>query len=67
MYKISENFTDEEYNELQWVLGEYVRLTRDSVRRYVKAEYKQSNDQQSNLRYNIAKNLLDKIGAAVKI
>lgn len=67
MHDITVNFTHEEYKELQLILGEHVRIARDSVWRYVGANYMQSENTTNKQRFNMAKNLLDKVNTAVKI
>ena len=67
MHDIIVNFTHDEHKELQLILGEHVRITRDSVWRYVGANYTQSENTTNKQRFNMAKNLLDKVNTAVKI
>jgi len=48
----------EEFFELKQCLGEFRRICRDSVYRYVKGEYLSSNDSVGNKRYKISENLI---------
>lgn len=65
-YRVNSAFTEEEIFELKQVIGEFKRISRDQVYRYVKGSYESSTDVVSNKRLEVATSLLEKINLAVK-
>lgn len=54
-------FSQEEFSELESILGEHRRICRDQVTRYVKGEYQTSECFVSHQRLNTVESLINKI------
>ena len=56
--------TKEEFFELKQCVGEFRRICRDQVYRYVGGDYQRGNDEVSNQRLVIAENLVASLDRA---
>lgn len=56
--------TKEEFFELKQCVGEFRRICRDQVYRYVGGDYQRGNDEVSNQRLAIAENLVASLDRA---
>lgn len=59
--------TEKEFFELKQCVGEFHRICRDSVFRYVEGEYLSSNDIVGNERYKISENLISFLNEVEKL
>jgi len=59
--KINADLTEEEFNTLYGILGEYARITRDQYYRFVETEYTYSFDPVNKKRFEEAQCLLNKL------
>jgi hypothetical protein len=57
-------FTQEEFTELKTAMGEFRRICRDQVYRYVKGDYVKSNSEVNTNRLEIAESIVNKINTA---
>lgn len=59
--KINADLTEEEFNTLYCILGDYARITRDQYYRFVETEYTYSFDLVNKKRFEEAQCLLNKL------
>jgi hypothetical protein len=59
--KINVELTNEEFDTLNYILGELRRITRDQYYRFVEAEYCYSECRINKERFEIAQSLLKKL------
>jgi len=64
--KINTELTEEEFKNLNFILGDFRRITRDQYYRFVKTEYTYSECSINRERFEIAQNLLKKLVEDIK-